>query len=333
MTSAKETLKAELKPDRQLRHVIATRLKLNHLRVLLEIARQNSISKAAAALNLAQPAVTKTLKEAEAIFGTPLFDRRPRGVALNEAGQIVLPHVQILFAELYRIGDELSAYRSGFGGIITLGGTMSALPYLLPKTVTSFSRHAVSSTIRIIEGTVQQMLDSLMRGEVDLVLGRVLADPATSDQLVQEIMLNDPFVPVVRPGHPLTQHTPTPFAELFTYPWVLAPEGNASRDTFERYIITLGARPPRSFVETVSFQVLLGILGATDSIGIVPRHLATAGVARGELAIIGPSFPEGSLPVGVTYRRDQALTPMATALIRGFRQTIHGIDDLSSIRK
>ena len=68
MTSAKETLKAELKPDRQLRHVIATRLKLNHLRVLLEIARQNSISKAAAALNLAQPAVTKTLKEAEAIL-------------------------------------------------------------------------------------------------------------------------------------------------------------------------------------------------------------------------------------------------------------------------
>jgi len=309
----------------QLPSAIATRLKLAHLRVLLEVARQQSISKAAAALHLAQPAVTKTLKEAELILGTPLFERRPRGVALNEAGQIVLPHVQTLFAELHRIGDELSAYRNGFGGLVTVGGTMAALPYILPATVTSFSRHAANCTIRIVEGTIQQMIDYLVRGEVELVIGRILADPSSS-QLVQEIVFNDPFVPVVRCGHPLTKQASVSPTELFTYPWILAPEGNSGRHTIERYMITHGVQPLFGFIETVSFQVTLGIIERSDSVALLPRHLARVSAARQQVAIIGPILPEGSLPVGLTYRRDRPLSPSAMALARSFRQVVRTLE-------
>jgi DNA-binding transcriptional LysR family regulator len=325
MISTPDSARRKLQTDDNLQHTIATRLKLSHLRVLLEVARQQSVSKAAATLHLAQPAVTKTLKEVEAIFGTPLFERRPRGVALNEAGQIVLPHVQTLFAELHRVGDELSAYRNGFGGMVTVGGTMAALPYLLPKTVTSFTRHASSSTIRVVEGTIHQMLDGLMRGEIDIVIGRVLADPSSS-QLVQEIVFDDPFVPVVRPGHPLTRQIPAAPAELFTYPWILAPEGNAGRSTVERYMIKHRVQPPFGFVETVSFQATLGIIENSDSIAVLPRHLANICARKGELTIIGPTFPEGSLSVGLTYRRDKPLPPMATALARFFRQIVRELE-------
>ena len=323
-TPARESavaLDCRLKADNEFRHTVSTRLKLAHLRVFLEVARQQSISKAAATLNLAQPAVTKTLKEAEAIFGSTLFERRPRGVVLNEAGHIVLPHVQTLFAALQRISDGLSAHRNGFGGMVTVGGTMSALPYLLPRTVTSFSKYASNSTIRVVEGTIQQMLDSLMRGEVDIVIGRVLADPSSS-QLVQEILFDDPFVPVVRIGHPLTRRSPPAPAELFTYPWIMAPEGNSARGTVERYMIQHGVRPPFGFVETVSFQVTLGILENSDSIAVLPRHLANVSAANNELIIIGPQFPEGSLPVGLTYRSDKPFPPSADALAQTFRQIV-----------
>jgi DNA-binding transcriptional LysR family regulator len=308
----------------KLRRTISTRLKLSHLRVLLEVARHQSVSKAAVALNLAQPAVTKSLREVEQILGTSLFDRRPRGVALNEAGQIVLPHIQTIFAELHRASDELHAYKKGFGGLVTVGGTMTALPYLLPKTVTSFVRHASNSTIRVVEGTIQQMIEGLLRGEVDIVVGRVLADPSSS-QLMQEIVFDDPFVPVVRPGHRLTRQIPAAPAELFTYPWILAPEGNSGRSTVERFMLKHGVQPPYGFVETVSFQVTLGIISHSDSIAVIPRHLATICAEKGEVTIIGPTFPEGTLSIGLTYRRDKPLSPMAIALARIFRNVVRDL--------
>lgn len=303
-----------------LRRKIATRCKLSHLRVVLEVARQESISRAADALNLAQPAVTKKLREVETILGTPLFDRRPRAVVPNAAGGIVLPHIEALFAELDRIGDDLTAARNGLTGTLAVGGTMTVLPYLLPRSLMALQRSDPGMVIRVIEGTIDQMARSLSQNEVDLVLGRVLGTPARYD-FTHEILFEDPFVPVVSARHPLARGKRS-VGDMSDYGWILPPEGSSAREPAERYMLRNSIRPKERMIETVSFQVSMSLLEESDAIAVLPLHLARLGEARRSIKIIGTEIGGGSLPIGITYRSDRPLPPLAKALIKAFRDTI-----------
>lgn len=303
-----------------LRRKITTRCKLSHLRVVLEVARHESISRAAETLNLAQPAVTKKLREVETILGTPLFDRRPRAVVPNAAGGIVLPHIEALFAELNRIGDDLAAARAGLTGTLSVGGTMTVLPDLLPRSLMALQRSEPGMVIRVIEGTIDQMARALAQNEVDLVLGRVLGTPARYD-FTHEILFEVPFVPVVSARHPLAR-AKRPVADMSRYGWILPPEGSSAREPVERYMLRNAIRPKDRMIETVSFQVTMSLLEESDAIAVLPLHLAQLGEARRSIKIIGTEIGGGSLPIGITYRSDRPLPPLANALIKAFRDTI-----------
>lgn len=308
----------------RLRRAIATRVKLNHLRIFLEVARRESVSRAANALNLAQPAVTKTLREFEELLATELFERRARGVVLNEAGRLVLPHVHAVFADLGRIGDHISSFKGGWAGTIAVGATMSALPYLLPKCLADPRIQQSDGLVRVVEGTIDQMLRALLRGELDLVIGRVLS-PEGSELLECRIIFDDPFVPVVGAGHPLAGKAGHRLAELSDYGWVIPPFGSSAAEPLERYMLHNRIRPARKVIETVSYQTILRLLEDMECIAILPQHIARNGERRGTLSIVGPALSEGSLPIGTTYRSDRPLTPLGQALMASFEQAVSAI--------
>lgn len=310
----REALSAEA-----LRRKIVTRCKLSHLRVVLEVARQESISRAASVLHLAQPAVTKKLREVETLLGTPLFDRHPRAVVPNAFGEIVLPHIEAIFAELNRIGDNLAAVHGGLTGTLAVGATMTVLPYLLPQSLIALQRAQQGMVIRVIEGTIDQMVRALTQNEVDLVVGRVLG--TSRYDFTQEILFEDPFVPVVGAKHPLASAT-HPMQEMSRYGWILPPDGSSAREPVERYMLRNHVRPRERAIETVSFQVTMSLLENTDIIAVLPLHLARIGEVRQSLKIIGPEIGGGSLPLGLTYRSDRPLPPVAQALIEALRATI-----------
>lgn len=303
-----------------LKRKILTRCKLAHLRVVLEVARQESISRAATALHLAQPAVTKKLREVESLLGTPLFDRLPRAVVPNGFGRIVLPHIESLFAELNRIGDDLMAARAGLAGALAIGGTMTVLPHILPQSLMLFAKSRQDVVVRVIEGTIDQMARALSQNEVDLVLGRVLG---TSERynFTQEVIFEDPFVPVVGAKHVLAK-SKLPIKGLSNYGWIVPPEGSSAREPLERYMLRNDIRSRRRTIETVSFQVTMSLLEESDMIAVLPRHLALLGERKRVLKIVGPEIGEGSLPVGLTYRSDRPLPPLALSLAKAFRETI-----------
>ena len=80
------------------------------------------------------------------------------------------------------------------------------------------------------------------------------------------------------------------------------------------FMTTHGIRPKGTVIETVSFQMVLGLLNKTEMVAVVPRHIANHGVASGSLSIIGPDLKGGTLPIGVTYRGDRSLNPRAIRL-------------------
>ena len=303
--------------DARGRHQILTRLKLHQLRVVVEVARHESITAAAAALHISQPAVTKTVRDVEHVLETPIFERRPRGVVLNDFGQLVLPHIQTIFAELDRIGDDLAALGTGASGTVSVGATMVALPHLLPECLTALMLETPKASIRVVEGTVDQMVTALDHGQIDIVVGRILDTPRRT-YLVRRRFFSDTFVPVVGAHHPLAGQAGSRPKNLAGYRWVLPPEGSSARTPLERFLSRRDIRLEGSIIETVSFQMVLGLLSKTEMIAVVPRHIADQGVEAGSLAIVGPDLEGGTMPVGVTHRGDRDLSPLAERLAEVF---------------
>jgi DNA-binding transcriptional LysR family regulator len=243
-------------------------------------------------------------------------------VVPNAFGVIVLPHIEAVFAELDRIGDDIAAARNGLAGMLSVGGTMTVLPYLLPQSLMVLRRSDPGMAIRVIEGTVDQMARALAQNEVDLVLGRVLGTPARYD-FTHEILFEDPFVPVVAARHPLAR-AKHPVGDMSRYGWILPPEGSSAREPLERYMLRNNIRPKERMIETVSFQVTMSLLEASDAIAVLPLHLARLGVARRNIKIVGTEIGGGSLPIGVTHRSERP-PPLAKALITAFREIIAAV--------
>lgn len=302
--------------DRMLR-----RLKLHPFRTIIEVARHESITSAAAALNVSQPAVTKAVRNLEEVLGSALFERSARGVVLNEVGRLLIPHIRTIFGELDRMGNAVQLYKSGGSGDVSVGVTMVALPVLLPACLSTFVNEVPNASIRVEEGTVDQLLTALDNSQIDLVIGRLLDSPRRT-YLVHRQFLTDTFVPVVGARHPLANLKTGRREALAKYRWILPPEGSSARQPLDRFLTAYGIRPKGTVIETVSFQMVLGLLDKTDMVAVVPRHIADHGVASGSLSMVGPDLDGGTLPVGITYRGDRNLNPLARRLAGFFEDIV-----------
>ncbi|SCE60458.1 regulatory helix-turn-helix protein, lysR family, partial [Streptomyces sp. Termitarium-T10T-6] len=115
-------------------------LELRHLRILLAISEAGSLTRAAAALFLSQPAMTTQLRRIEASFGQPLFERSARGVVPTRAGELVLAHARTAVAS----ADRIRGYRlrpADGAEPVTVGGSsgpmLSHLTLHLPAAVSN----------------------------------------------------------------------------------------------------------------------------------------------------------------------------------------------------
>ncbi|MCA0422318.1 MAG: LysR family transcriptional regulator [Proteobacteria bacterium] len=305
--------------EEKLRRAITGRVKLNHLRIFVEVARQENVSRAARLLNLAQPAVTKTLRELEDILATELFERRARGVILTDSGRLVLPHAETMLTGLARIGDQITSFLGGWSGSVTIGATMAALPHLLPRALADPKILETQGVVRVVEGNIDPMLRALRRGDIDLLVGR-LPGPQDDDILVQELVLDDPFVPVVAASHPLAAPgVVITTKQLSDFPWIMPPYGSSAAEPLHLYMIANNIRPASKVIETVSYQAIQGLLENSELIAILPRHLARLGVMRGTLHIVGPALEKGGMSIGITYSSDRPLTPLALLFVNAFR--------------
>lgn len=103
------------------RRYLDQRLKLQMLRVVATIETSGSILKAAAALGVSQPALTKTLQELEDIVQLRLFDRHSRGVRVTDAGRQLVRTARTILAEIARLDEQLDLLSTPGGGSVAVG--------------------------------------------------------------------------------------------------------------------------------------------------------------------------------------------------------------------
>jgi DNA-binding transcriptional LysR family regulator len=276
-------------------------LRTRHLDVLLAVAAEGSMQRAAQRIHLTQPAISKLVREMETMFGASLFERSKRGVVLTDSGRALATRAEYLLNDIERAREEVVAIGRGILGLVRIGALPVAESRLLPHCLMALRPIAPQLQIRVQEGTTASLLDSLRRGEIDCVIGRL--DPgATGRDLRVERLVKLPTRIVVRCRHPLASHRRVTPEQLASYPWILPQPGAPIRIVIDGIFTAAGLAPPVPVVESASIRLNYELVRTSDMIGVMPDDAATAYASSRSLAILPFELGDRLPFVGVMTR-------------------------------
>ena len=194
------------------------KIKLNQLNILLEIATQGSMGKAARTLQLTQPAISKAIQEIEAEIGVPILQRTSRGVLLNEYGQVLLRHARDIDLSFQKISDEIEQLQLKAMHQLRLGVTPAATYGPFTQTLLQFQRNYPDVKLTTTESRPGQICEALINQQLDLaVIPRSSPVPATST-LYRETLYALRNDIMAGKQHPVTHLTS--LKSLLQYPWL-----------------------------------------------------------------------------------------------------------------
>lgn len=154
---------------------------LRQFEVIAEIARQGSISKAAEALRVSQPTISKFLLNVEAELGLELFDRTVIPIRLTPAGTRYLSAANKILDVHRQMEKELDDIRNSRDRVLKIGLSPSRAPYILPDLLAEYRAVHPEGKVVIRERSMRQLNDELHRGDLDLILS-LLTDETRSFQ-------------------------------------------------------------------------------------------------------------------------------------------------------
>lgn len=298
------------------KRAIDPRIKLRHLSCFLEVARLKSVVNAADALNISQPAASKTIHELEELLGAPLFDRSRRSLFLTPFGEVFYRYA----------GTSLAALRQGIDAargsheatVVKVGALPTVSARILPGAVRQFTSDDPRARTRIITGPNAYLLSLLRTGDVDLVIGR-MAEPEAMLGFSFEHLYSERVVMVVRPDHPLLAERQFNLGMIEPYQTLMPTPDSVIRRLVDRMLLSHGVTNLRDEVETVSNAFGRSYIRQTDAVWLISEGVVAEDIADGRLALLPVDTDETVGPVGLTTRTDTTQTLAALSLMQAAR--------------
>ena len=289
------------------------RIKFRHLDAFSTIARTGRLKRAAEALNLTQPAISRTLKELEEITGTPLMERSRAGIRLTPEGEVFLQ-----FAE-----QSTSALRQGLrslqatgvaAGQLRVGALPSVAASLIPQSIVHFADRYPDVRVEIHEGTYRDLVGRLRGGGLELVVGR-LGQPDTMEGLTFRQLYTEEVVVVCRPDSPA--RSIRRFEDLAAFRVVYPPKETAIRPLVARHLISLGVGLYRNRIESASSAFGRAVtLADPGTVWFISRGVVSADLADGRLTCLDLNTDATLGAVGIISRAEEIPTAAVQAFVR-----------------
>jgi len=255
-------------------------MNLRALRYFVAIADAGSLTAAAAAVNVAQPALTRQLRELEADLGVQLLLRLPRGVRLTPAGVTLYESAQRMLAEAARVRRLLASRNSDQKATVVLGASPTLTRVLLPGLFENTLRAVAGIELRAREAFTPALLDWLERGVIDMA---IVTNPEPGRPLSHTPLLGEPFALV---SHPSLKIGPVvPVRQLAGLPLLMT---TLHRTLVDRQLLPLGLRVQLraeiDSVDSIRELVLRGPWATLMPISVFKEPAAAKGVVISEIS-------------------------------------------------
>ncbi len=271
---------------------------LEALRVLDAIERKGSFGAAAEFLFKVPSALTYTVQKLESELDVNLFDRTGQRAKLTAAGQLVLEQGRALLQAANRLEEAVKQLESGWETRLRIARDTILPTAPLMGQIQAFTLLDKQVALEISEEVLGGTWDALMADRCDLSIG---ASGELPRGVFEHHLLGDvEFIFAVAPEHPLTLHRgAVDAAAIKAFPTVVVADSSLTapgRST--------GLLESRQVIRVASMDSKLEAQRLGIGVGFVPRHLAAASLARGELVQLPCSVPRPNMPIYMAWRKD-----------------------------
>jgi len=287
---------------------LARRMKLLDLHILMAVAQAGSMNKAAAALNMSQPAVSRSIAQLEHTVGVTLLDRNARGVEPNAYGRALLDGGTAVFDDLRQAVKNIEFLADPTAGEVRIGSNPPVAASLVPTVIDRLSRRHPRITFHLVTTETERLHRELSERNVDLVVGQRFG-PLADEQLGFEKLYDEPLVVVASVQNPWARRRRIKLAELMNELWALPPPESALGSLFMEAFGARGLNYPRATVCVFAHEARISLLETGRFLSIFSKSRLTLPTARPQLKVLPVEAPLPSRPVGLLYLKNRTLSP------------------------
>lgn len=302
-------------------HRLPRHLKMSELRIFVAVLTHRNFHKAAAVVNLSQPAVTKSIAGLEQTLNVKLFERHANGVEPTSYGLSFAPRAIAIFEELRRAAQDLATLSSGATGELRVGTVpMPAIPFL-PIAVQHLVATHPKCFVSVIEAREAELLDRLRKGDIELAILRLSLLKIDADMQV-DALFDERLCVIGARDHPLLARERLGWGELLEQAWVLPPPDCIFYGYVARTLAELGLAMPRSQVEAYSVQVQVGMVTHGGMLSFGMRSQVEFGSTKNLLVRLPIELPCVARSVAAVSLRTREASPLTRQLLEHIRSQV-----------
>jgi DNA-binding transcriptional LysR family regulator len=301
---------------------IGRRLKLRDLHILLTVVQRGSMAKAAAALTISQPAVSKAIADMEHTLGLRLLDRSRNGIEPTAYGRALVRRGLAIFDELKHGVQELAFLADPTAGELRIGSAESMAAGLLPAVIERFSRDHPRVHLDVAQAVISSLhYRELRERSIDLLLGRI-PTPFTEDDLQADVVYDDQVVVVAGRQSKWARSRKLKLADLAGEPWILPPADTLPGSLAAELFRAGGAEMPRAPITTLSIHLCCRLAASGRFVTTLPTSILRFGGRDLSLKVLPIRLPAQPRPVGIVTLKNRTLSPVAKIFIECVRRLV-----------
>jgi DNA-binding transcriptional LysR family regulator len=283
------------------------------------------MGKAAAQLDVSQPAISKVIADLEHALGVPLLDRNRRGVEPNIYGQALLRRGLVAFDELKQSIRDIEFLADPTTGEVRIGCPESIAATVLPQIMRRFSESYPGVVLHMDTRPSPTLKDPGLRDrKYDLFLTRLrmpVPDDHLMDDLNVEPLFDDPLVIAAGKHNRWARHRKLKLAQLIHDPWILAPPDTWNYAGLAVAFRALGLDMPKASMVTLSMPLVTNFLANGPFITAFPRSV----VCFNSLQELPVGLPVRPWPVVILTVKNRTMIPVVELFVECAREVTKSI--------
>ncbi|MBR0086520.1 MAG: LysR family transcriptional regulator [Lachnospiraceae bacterium] len=290
-------------------------MNLRHIRIFLMVTNcNNSISAAARKLMISQPSITVAVRELEAEFDVPLFDRLSHRLYLTEAGRRFEQYAKKIAAACDDLEREMSSWNTA--GVLHVGASITAGSQFMPEYAAEYRKKQPDINLRVRVDHSRNLERMLLDNALDLA---VIETPVHDDMLEAVLFREDSLEAILPPSDKGSSSVLT-FDRFCSLPFLLREPGSGTREVFEQTMREKG----RSIVPIWTANSTTALVNAVSrgmGISVIPHEAAAEAEAAGKVctaSVKGLTFTQRFY---IVRHKDKLLMPYMEDFIDVVRET------------
>lgn len=274
-------------------------MEIKTLKYFMMVVEEKSLTKAAARLCIAQPPLTRQIKQLEEELGVTLFERGTRPMKTTQAGEFFYQYAVQILSLAAQAKNMMSRYHLK-QSVVRIGYVASLFYWKLPEILDSIRSNVSGTKIELIECSTRDQVEALKLGKIDIGFGRLgLSDPS----IKRDVLDREPLLLAVHQDHALMQYHQqgiylTQILPELIYMYPQTPKPNFS--SFIQSLFTKLDLIPQNLMEVREIHMALGLVSSGEGVCIIPASASAIGMRN--LSYIPILDNDAYSSISVAYR-------------------------------